>query len=320
MTVLAAIPIFTFLCQATAPAPAAADAATEVRTTEAYTIGASDELVIRVVDMTEFDDKPVRVDANGDIDLPLIGQIHAEGRSIENLKDIIVNHLKKYLNQPDVTIAVVELKSQPISVLGSVQMPGVQQLQGEKTLFEVLSMAGGLRSDAGNVVKITRRTESGPIPLPDAAPDKSGQFSVASVNVKDIMAGKNPQQNIFIKANDVVSVPRADIIYVIGAVHKAGGFVMGDNTSLSALQVLSLAEGLDRAASPQSARIMRLVEGTSNRAEIPVDLKKVLAGKGADVPLKADDILFIPTSAAKNAALRTFEAAVQIGTGLAIYH
>jgi polysaccharide export outer membrane protein len=95
---------------------------------------------------------------------------------------------------------------------------------------------------------------------------------------------------------------------------------MGDNASLSALQVLSLAEGLDRAAAPQSAKIMRLVAGTSNRAEIPVDLKKVLAGKGADLPLKADDILFIPTSAVKSAALRTFEAAVQIGTGLAIYH
>jgi polysaccharide export outer membrane protein len=140
------------------------------------------------------------------------------------------------------------------------------------------------------------------------------------VVAKSIIAKSNPQENITIKPYDVISVPRADIIYVIGAVHKAGGFVMGDNTSLSALQVLSLAEGLDRAASPQSAKIMRLVEGTNNRAEIPVDLKKVLAGKGADLPLKADDILFIPTSATKSAVLRTFEAAVQIGTGLAIYH
>jgi polysaccharide export outer membrane protein len=268
----------------------------------------------------EFDGNPVRVDTRGDIDLPLIGRIHAEGKTVEELQEVIENHLKKYLNAPDVTVALVELRSQPVSVLGSVQVPGVQQLQGEKTLFEVISLAGGLRPDAGNIVKITRRMEWGSVPLPNAAADKSGQFSVASVGVKSIMAGSNPQENITIKPYDVISVPRADIIYVIGAVHKAGGFVMGDNTSLSALQVLSLAEGLDRAASPQSAKIMRLVEGTNNRAEIPVDLKKVLAGKGADLPLKADDILFIPTSATKSAVLRTFEAAVQIGTGLAIYH
>ncbi len=94
---------------------------------------------------------------------------------------------------------------------------------------------------------------------------------------------------------------------------------MGDNESLSALQVLSLAEGLDRTAAPQDAKIMRAVDGSAARAEIPVDLKKVLAGKGADVPLKANDILFIPTSATKNAAIRTLEAAIQIGTGLAVY-
>jgi len=280
----------------------------------------SDALTIRAVDVAEFDGNPVRVDTRGDIDLPLIGRIHAEGKTVEELQGVIENHLKKYLNAPDVTVALVEMRSQPISVLGSVQVPGVQQLQGDKTLFEVISLAGGLRPDAGNIVKITRRIEWGRVPLPNAADDATGQFSVASVGVKSIMAGSNPQDNITIKPYDVISVPRADIIYVIGAVHKAGGFVMGDNTSLSALQVLSLAEGLDRAASPQSAKIMRLVEGTNNRAEIPVDLKKVLAGKGADLPLKADDILFIPTSATKSAALRTFEAAVQIGTGLAIYH
>ena len=58
---------------------------------------------------------------------------------------------------------------------------------------------------------------------------------------------------------------------------------------------------------------------SDNRVEIPVDLKKVLSGKGGDVPLLANDILFVPTSVAKNAALRTMEAVVQMATGVVIY-
>jgi polysaccharide export outer membrane protein len=322
------LPLFLFLAQNFSPAappatPTAAPPAglesVENQSPARYVIGPSDELVIRAINIDEFDGKPARVDTLGDIDLPLIGRLHAAGKTLEEFEQVIENHLKKYLNAPDVTVSLAELRSLPVSVLGSVAIPGVQQLQGEKTLFEVLSLAGGLRADAGNLVKITRRIDWGPIPLPDAATDSTGQFSAASVSVKSIMAGTSPQENIVVKPYDVISVPRADIIYVIGAVKKSGGFVMGDNMSLSALQVLSLAEGLDKAAAPQSAKIMRVVEGTNNRSEIPVDLKKVLAGKGGDLPLKADDILFIPTSAAKSAALRTFEAAVQIGTGIAIY-
>ena len=95
--------------------------------------------------------------------------------------------------------------------------------------------------------------------------------------------------------------------------------MLGENESLSALQVLSLAEGLDRAAAPQNAKIMRAVPGSNDRTEIPVDLKKLLAGKGTDVPLRADDILFVPTSVTKSVALRSLEAAIQVGTGIAIY-
>jgi len=284
-----------------------------------YTLGSGDQIVIRAVDIEEIDNKPVLVDTRGNINLPIIGRIHAAGLTPEELETEIETRLKKYVNDPDVTVALAELRSQPISVLGSVQTPGVHQLQGQKTLFEVLSLAGGLRPDAGNTVKITRRLEWGRIPLPTAADDPTGQFSVASLSVKSIMSATNPQENVTIKPNDVVSVPKGDIVYAIGAVHKSGGFVLGENESLSTLQVLSLAEGLDRAASPQNAKIMRNVPGSSDRAEIPVDLKKILAGKGPDVPLRADDILFIPTSATKNVALRSLEAAVQIGTGLAIY-
>ena len=228
-----------------------------------YTFGAGDQIVIRAIDIEEIDNKPVLIDTRGNINLPMVGRIHAAGLTPEELETEIKTRLKKYVNEPDVTVALGELRSQPVSVLGSVQTPGVHQLQGQKTLFEVLSLAGGLRPDAGNTVKITRHLEWGRIPLPTAADDPTGQYSVASVGVKGIMSATNPQENIAVKPNDVISVPRADIIYVIGAVRKPGGFLLGENESLGALQILALAEGLDRSAAPQHARIMRTIEPRS---------------------------------------------------------
>ena len=284
-----------------------------------YTLGADDQILIHATDVEEIGDKPVRIDSRGFINLPMAGRLQAAGLTSDALESQIAERLKKYVNSPVVTVSLVELRSQPISVLGEVQTPGVHQLEGQKTLFEVLSLAGGLRQAAGNLVKITRRLEWGPIPLPTAANDSTGKFSVASVSVKSIMSASNPAENILIRPNDVISVPKANLVYAIGAVRKPGGFVLGENESLSALQVLSLAEGLDRGASTQKARIMRNIPGSSNRAEIPVDLQKILAGKASDVSLLSDDILFIPSSAAKNLATRSLEAAIQIGTGVAIY-
>ncbi len=187
--------------------------------------------------------------------MPVVGELQAAGLTPEQLEDAIKLRLTKVLRHPpDVTVSLMEVHSQGVSVLGAVTTPGVHQLQGEKTLFEVLSLAGGLRPDAGYTVIITRRIEWGPIPLPTAAPDSTGHFSVASVSVKSIMAASNPAENILIKPNDVISVPRADIIYVIGAVKKAGGFALNDNGTRSALQILSLAEGLDRTAAGDRAR------------------------------------------------------------------
>jgi polysaccharide biosynthesis/export protein len=281
------------------------------QTADTYTLGPGDHIVIRAVNVEEIDNKPIVIDARGNVDLPVVGRIEAAGLSQEQLEDVIKTRLRKFLVDPDVSVSLAEMHSQPISVLGSVQTPGVHQLQGQKTLFEVLSLAGGLRPDAGNRVKITRRLEWGRIPLPDAADDSTGQFSVASVDVKNIMSATNPADNILIKPNDVVSVPKGDIIYVIGAVKKPGGFLMGENRSLSALQVLSLAEGLQRTAAGKKAKIMRALPGSDNRAEIPVDLDKILVGKVSDMPLKADDILFIPNSAAKSAGYRALEAVAQ---------
>jgi polysaccharide biosynthesis/export protein len=285
---------------------------------DTYTLGAGDQIVVRVPDFEEIDNKSVPIDLRGSINLPEVGRIQASGLTTEQLEAVITEHLRKYLVKPDVSVYLTEMRSQPVSILGQVQNPGVHQLEGRKNLFEVLSLAGGLRQEAGNVINITRRLEWGPIPLPGAANDSTGQFSVASVEVKSVMNASNPAENILIKPNDVISVPKASTIYVIGAVKKPGAYVLGEYRSLSALQILALAEGADKTADTKDARIMRVIPGSNDRADIPVDLKAILSLKMPDVPLTADDILFVPVSKAKAAGYRTLDVLIQAGT-MAVY-
>jgi polysaccharide export outer membrane protein len=286
---------------------------------EAYILNADDEIAIRAPDAEEINEKSVRIDRRGNINLPMVGRIKAGGLTPEQLEVEVVQRLKKYIRNPEVSVTIKEFRSQPVSVLGAVTTPGILQVQGHKTLFEVLSMAGGLKPDAGHTIKITRIKQWGAIPLPTAKDDPTGRFSVADVSVRSVMQATNPQENVRIFPNDVISVPKADIVYVVGAVRKAGGFTLNEHETLSILQALSLAEGLDRLAAPKSAKILRAEPDSGSRVKIPVNLKNVLAGRSDDVPLRPGDVLFVPYNATKSALTRTAEAALQIGTGIVIY-
>jgi len=289
-----------------------------------YLLGIDDQIMVKALDSEEVTTTaPVRLDGRGNITLPMVGQVHAAGLTTDQLSATLAQRLKRYLQHPDVSVYLVEMRSQPISVLGAVQTPGVHQLQGHKNLFEVISLAGGIRPDAGYTVKITRRLEWGRIPLSDSKDDSTGQFNVASINIKNIMEAVNPEQNVEIKPNDVISVPKGELVYVIGAVRKPGGFVLGQNEHISALQVLSLSEGLDRFADARHAKIMRPVPGSESRVEIPVDLKALLNGQTKDLALQANDLLFVPLSGKKAATAETITTALgmgsTIGTGLVLY-
>jgi polysaccharide biosynthesis/export protein len=279
-----------------------------------YLLGPDDQITVHVLDAEEISDKPSRIDTTGYIRLPLAGRIKAAGLTVEKLENEIAAQLRKYIREPEVSVSVIEFRSQPVSIIGSVKSPGVHQLEGRKTLVECLSLAGGVDEDAGYSVKITRRIEWGPIPLSSAVTDPTGRFSVADVNIEAIMAARVPAENITIFPEDIISVPRGKMVYVIGTVPRAGGYILHEKQTLSVLQALSLAGGLDHYAAPQNARILRPAAGNGSRIEIPVNLKSVLDGQAGDVPLQAEDILLIPSSAAKKAWARAAEAAIQIGT------
>ncbi|MGQ9633392.1 MAG: polysaccharide biosynthesis/export family protein [Bryobacteraceae bacterium] len=106
-------------------------------------------------------------------------------------------------------VSVTQFRSQPVSVMGAVKQPGVVQLEGHKTLVEILSEAGGLAPDAGYTVTITRRLEYGRIPLPRARDDESGHYNIAEIELNPVMEVRNPQGNSEIRPHDVISVPKA---------------------------------------------------------------------------------------------------------------
>ena len=283
-----------------------------------YVLGPGDDISVKALAIEEIKEAPTRIDIQGEIMLPLIGKVHAAGLTAEELEGVLRQRLTKFVHEPDIVVSLLTYRSQPVMVLGAVTTPGVHQLEGSKTLFEVISAVGGVRHDAGYTIKITRQKEWGRIPLPGCAEDATGQFYVAEVSVKSVMEAKNPVENILIKPRDVITVPKVQMVYVIGAVKKSGGYALGDAQNITILQALALADGLDKLAAPKNARIMRVSPGGAARTEIPVDVKKIFDGKGTDVALGADDILFIPNSGKKAATLRAIEAAIVIGTSTAV--
>ncbi len=307
--------------QATAPAVTDSqkvNCGNQVRST--YLLGPEDELQISGPELDELSTKTVRVDGEGDIQVPLVGRVHVAGLTVQQAEQELNKRLSTYIRHPQAALDVKELRSQPASILGAVNSPGVHQVEGHKTLLEMISLAGGVRPDAGYSIRITRQLEWGCIPLPGAILDASGHFSVAQVKLQDIMEAKTPEENIQIFPHDVISVPKAELVYVTGDVKKSGGFILGERQTMSVLQAISLAEGLGQAPDTKHAKILRLNPGADQRTEIPVDLRGILQGKGSDVPLQGNDILFVPDATGKKVALRVMEAAIQTGTGIAIYH
>jgi polysaccharide biosynthesis/export protein len=309
-----------------------------------YRIGAEDLLEVSVYGASDLD-RTVRVSADGWISLPLAGDVHAEGLTVRGLESAIEGLLQKnYMTHPQVNVFLREMQSHPISVFGAVEKPGVFQIRGAKSLIEVLSMAQGLADDAGDSVIVMRRgrvadaeSPRSPDPQPvDAAilpgeSAKPGSFASASgsgsgseaeglqISLKNLLMSADPRYNVMVYPGDVVKVPPAGIVYVVGQVRKPGGFVLKTDQNLSVLQALALAEGTTSTSAGKSARIIRTDGQSGKREEIAVNLNRILAGKDTDPVLQSKDILFIPNSAGKTAFYRGAEAAVSITGGLIVY-
>jgi len=307
-----------------------------------YRIGAEDLLEISVYGAPDLD-RTVRVPADGMISVPLAGNLDATGLTTRELEARVENRLRtNYMTNPHVNVFLREVQSHPISVFGAVEKPGVFQVRGAKNLIEVLSMAQGLADDAGDSVIVMRHggftspaAGGTPDPQPTAATDppresaKQGPFPESAgatsgaesveVNLKDLLGSGDARYNVPVYPGDVVKVPLAGIVYVVGEVKKPGGFALKTNENISVLQALALAEGLTHTSAEKHARIIRTDKFTGKRSEIPINLGKILAGKAPDSLLQPRDIVFVPNSGSKTALYRGAEAAISIAGGVIVY-
>jgi len=318
-----------------------------------YRIGPDDQLDISVLEAPELGGKP-RVSDDGAISLPLIGTVKAAGLTTLELQAVIEELLRhSYIKDPHVTVQVSDVQSHPVSVFGAVKKPGVFQIRDPKTVVEMLSMAEGLDSDAGDTVIVEHRGEedesaamrvnkgaaSARVAKMDSAGGESRLLpaslksdsatgsaaeaekspSTVTINLKRLLDTGDPRLDVLVYPGDVVKVPRADLVYVVGEVGKPGGFELKSNERISVLQAVALAEGLTHTSAASHARIIRTDPATGARKEIPINLNKILAGKAADPLLRPRDIVFVPNSAGKAAIYRGVEAATSIGAGIAVY-
>lgn len=308
-------------------------------------IGPDDMLEITVFEAPELN-HTLRVSTKGEISLQLLGEVRAGGLTPRQLELVLQELLRRtYMKDPHVGVFVRELQSHPVSVVGAVKRPGVFQIRGTKTVLELLSMAEGLADDAGDTVLVMRgasfpapsgRESTGQKPQFDTSdslatagaalasprtglPEQEVAGETKEVNLKTLLESDDPAFNIPVHPGDIVKVPRAGIVYVVGEVKKPGGFVLRSNENISVLQALALAEGLTRTSLKSQARIIRTDQSTDKRIEIPVDLGKILASKAPDPPLQSKYIIFVPDSSAKSAFYRGAEAVLSTATGVAIY-
>ncbi|MCB9383625.1 MAG: polysaccharide biosynthesis/export family protein [Bryobacterales bacterium] len=281
-------------------------------------MGPDDRITVDAIGAPEIAGREYRIDPGGEVRLPMIGSVGAEGRTPAEVEEEIRARLDRYIRDPQVSVAVSTFGSRPVSVLGQVAQPGVHQIEGGRTLRETLSQAGGLKDDAGVILTLTRRAEQGKPELPDAALDASGRFWVAHTDLRALADGHAPALDILVAPHDVLSVPRAEQAYVIGAVQQPGAFSLQAREGMTVLEALAQAGGLAKHADTKGARILRS-DGAGGRSERAVDVKAILAGASEDVRMEPDDVLFIPIHGGKAAAAQLGKAAINIGTGAAIW-
>lgn len=257
-------------------------------------LGVGDLVELTVYDVPELTTK-TRISSTGDILCPLIGPTHVAGLTVEEATQLIQKRLGNFLKDPYVSLFVSEYAAQGASVLGEVTKPGVYPVLGEQHLFDLISASGGLTERSGHSITITHRSDPDhPVVLP------------VSRNLSD-----NPESNVRVFPRDTIVVRKADIVYVVGDVGRPSGLLM-DASGLTVLQAVALAGGTTKTAKLSGAKILH--KGPTGMTETPVQLKKILQAKAPDLPLQANDILVVPSSAGKILAGRTLEAAIQVAT------
>lgn len=265
-----------------------------------YELGPNDQIYVTAPNVAELNGRPYRIDSEGFIDFgTLAGRVHAAGLTVRALETVVTTQLRDFVRDPQVSITVTAFRTEPVVFYGAFRAPGYYALQGGRTLSEMLAVAGGLQPTASRRIKITRRIENGPIPLPNAVEDPTGKVSTIEISLDSLTQNINPAEDIVLKAYDLISSETAQPVYVHGEVTRPIAIQLGEQQSISVTQALTQAGGFTQAASRGKVRVLRPILGTSRLAEMVVDLDRIYQGKDNDVPLLPNDELYVPRAVAR---------------------
>lgn len=260
-----------------APTPAVTAAAAR---SGDYRLGPKDLVRVRVFEIPELDVER-RVGENGNLTLPLIGDVAASGLTqVELTSRLEALLVACCVNRASVEIEVREFRSRPITIIGAVAQPGPLAFSGRWTLLEALAAAGGLGSGHGDAIYVLRRSENG---LTDQV----------TISVADLLVKADPRVNIPIFANDLINVPTTVTvrIYCLGEVAHPGAVEFTSNEQITLLSTIARAGGLSDRAS--SKILIKRKSGTDSTEEIKVDYRRIVTGRDPDPVLVEGDILII---------------------------
>jgi polysaccharide export outer membrane protein len=298
-----------------------------------YTVSPEDLLDVNILDAQEVS-RTYRVSSNGFLTLPLLPEpLPAAGQTLDQLSHLIASKYQDagMFNNAVVTVQLKETRFHTVLVSGQVRQANSYPVYGPTHLLDVLIQAGGLAEDAGNDAIIMRGEIGARADLEQSArtggvnPSANGQSF--TLNIRKLVDTGDDTTNILIYPGDRVTVQRAELIYVMGAVARPGGYVLNESRQeITVLKALAMAGDVNNVAKRGGLMILRHepTQPEEKRTEIPVNYKAMVKGQVADIRLKPDDILVVPESTGLKAMRTTVNAAVGLattgGSALLIYH
>lgn len=260
---------------------------------ERYRIGPGDLLDVRIFNKPQFSRDSVRVDNRGMIRMPLIeGDLRAACRTEGELAREIASNYLKYLRNPQVEVFVKEYQSQLVSVLGAVKSPGRFQLQRRVRLLELITLVNGPTDLAGRSVQIVQSGYNSLCDQEGAEKANDGEADgIISYKLSDTLLGK-PEANPYMHSGDVITIPEAEQILIVGNVLKPSALPLKDPLTLT--RAIALAGGTLPDTKSNKIRIIRQAPGSTAKTEIIADLKAIDTQKTTDIVMQANDIIEVP--------------------------
>ena len=281
---------------AAAPADFKVSAKTPTVNDTRYRIGPGDVLEVRVARAPELSRDAVRVDQSGNIRMPMLdNDIPAACLTEAELAQSIQKQYLKYKRDPHVDVFVKEFQSQPVAVIGAVRNPAQFKLQRQVQLLELISLVGGPTDTAGQSIQVVHA--AGGLACEQSATTsitESGAFT--TYKLEETLRGM-PEANPIVRPGDIVSVPQADQIFVVGNVIKPSAIPLKEPLTLS--KAIAMAGGTAPNTKRGSIRIIRQVAGANQKQEISVDLSAIEKNRAPDVALVANDVIDVPVSGTK---------------------